>query len=143
MLLLHPTHITLDTTPLPAVTAVAISHKAKSLLTDFTDNGPHPSFADVAQLLTTLTITRHLSEPDDAGAALYPGDQLDLAFTAQRTPDAPHALRYTARIVLTAVESALSETKALAQTITAVAVSTNGSSDPLTIEPVSTLSQGA
>ncbi len=142
MLLLHPTHITLNTTPLPAVTAIAISRKAKSLLTDFTDTGPHPTFADVPERLTTITITRHLPEPDDAGAAISPGDQLDLAFTARRTPDAPHALRFSARIVLTAIESALSESKALAQTITAVAVSTTGSTDPLTIEPVSTLAQG-
>jgi len=143
MLLLHPTQITLDSTPLPAVTAVAISRKAKSLITDFTDNGPHPSFADVAQLLTTITITRHLPQPDDAGASLALGDQLDLAFTARRTPDAPHALRFTARIVITAIESALTDSKALAQTITAVAVSTTSASDPLTIQPVSTLAQGA
>lgn len=143
MLLLNPTHITLNTTPLPAVTAVAISRKAKSLITDFTDTGPHPSFADVPERLTMLTITRHLPQPDDAGASLSLGDQLDLTFTAKRTPDAPHALRFSARIVLTAIESALSETKALTQTITAVAVSTDGETDPLTIEPVSTLSQGA
>lgn len=143
MLLLHPTHITLNTTPLPAVTAIAISRKAKSLLTDFTDTGPHPTFADVPERLTTITITRHLPEPDDAGAALSLGDQLDLAFTARRTPDAPHALRFSARIVLTAVESALSESKALTQTITAVAVSTTGSTDPLTIQPISALAQGA
>jgi hypothetical protein len=143
MLLLNPTHITLNTAPLPAVTAIAVSRKAKSLLTDFTDTGPHPTFADVPERITMLTITRHLLGPDDAGAALSLGDQLDLAFTAKRTPDAPHALRFSARIVLTAIESALTESKALTQTITAVAVSTNGSSDPLTIEPISTLTQGA
>jgi hypothetical protein len=143
MLLLHPTTVTLDSTPLPAVTAIAISRKAKSLITDFTDDGPHPSFADVPERLPTLTITRHLPQPDDAGAALALGDQLDLAFTARRTPDAPHALRFSASIVITAIESALTETKALAQSISAVAISPDSATDPLTIDPVSTLLEGA
>lgn len=143
MLFLHPTTVTLDNAPLPAVTAIAVSRKARSVITDFTDNGPHPTFADVPERLTTIAITRHPSEPDDAAAHLSLGDQLDLAFTARRTPDAPHAMRCSASIVITGVESALTENKALAQTITGVAISSDAESDPLTTEPVSTLSQGA
>ncbi len=143
MLFLHPATVTLDSAPLPAVTAIAVSRKAKSVLTDFSDAGPHPTFADVPERLTTITITRHPPEPDDNAASLALGDQLDLVFTARRTPDAPHALRYSAAVVITGIESALTDSKALVQTITAVAISSDAESDPITLEPVSTQSPGA
>lgn len=143
MLLLHPAAVTLDGSPLPAVTAIAISRKAKSVLTDFTDNGPHPTFADVPERVTTITITRHPPEPDDASSALSLGDQVELVCSAKRAPDAPHAMRISASVVITAIESALTTGKALVQTISAVAVSSSGAADPVTIEPISTLASGA
>ncbi len=143
MLYLHPTHVTLNTTPLPGVESIAVARKAKAVITDFTDDGPHPTFADAPERLTTLTIKRHIPEPDDAFAAIALGDQLDLAFRAARTPDAPHALRISARIVITGAESSVAGQRACAQAITAVAVSTDGGAEPLTVEPVSTLPAGA
>ncbi len=142
MLYLHPTHITLDATPLPGVESIAVTRKAKAVITDFTDDGPHPTFADVPERLTTLTIKRRVPEPDDAFASVALGDEFDLAFRAARTPDAPHALRVSARIVITGVESSVAGERECAQTITAVAVSTDGGADPLTTEPVSTLPAG-
>src|SRR5690606_11231811 len=103
MLFLHPTTVTLDSAPLPAVTAIAVSRKAKSVLTDFTEDGPHPTFADVPERLTTIVITRHPPEPDDGAAHLALGDQLDLVFSARRTPDSPHAMRFSASVVITGV----------------------------------------
>ncbi|MCR9217581.1 MAG: hypothetical protein NXI14_10310 [bacterium] len=143
MLYLHPTHVTLNTTPLPGVESIAVARKAKSVITDFTDDGPHPTFADVPERLTTLIIKRRVPEPDDAFASIALGDELDLAFRAARTPDAPHALRVSARTVITGVESSVASERECAQTITAVAVSTDGDEDPLTVEPVSTLPAGA
>lgn len=142
MLILHPSTVTLDDSPLAGALAIAVSRRAKSLLTDFADTGPHPIFADVPERLTTITITRHVPEPDDSASSLALGAEVDLVFTAQRTPDAPHAMRFSARVVISSIESAMAESKALAQTISAVAISASGSADPLTIEPVSTLAHG-
>ena len=142
MLYLHTTSVTLGSIPLPGVESVAVARKAKAVITDFTDDGPHPTFADVPERLTTLTIKRLVPEPDDAFTQVALGNELDLAFHAARTPDAPYALRVSARIVITGVESSVTGERGCAQTITAVAVSTDGDDDPLTVEPVSTLPAG-
>jgi hypothetical protein len=145
MLFLHPQSVELDGQPLADVRAIAIDRAAARLVECWDDAGPHCTFADAPEQRATLRIAQDLRRADPAGktppdAPPLPGDKASLTFLVARNPSGAARKRVFATIVVTAVKHELhtapsSNTPAATRTITGVAISTAGDTDPIGIEP--------
>ena len=136
MLLPHPNSLTFADTPLPDATLVTIDRAAAKEILDWSDNGPHPIFADVPEQRTTITIVRTLTRGDLA--APRPGEQGDLTFVfsaAGANTDAQRK-RLSATCVVRDIRHELNPAKPggahARQLITLLALSPTGTEDPIT-----------
>lgn len=133
-MLLHPATVAFGTLTLDAVVAVTIDRLAAREAVEFSDAGPHVAFADIPEQRTLITITRRLDRPDLT--ALRPGDQADLSLTAAVGASDAARARLTAPCVALSVRhhlSAAGPRPTALQTITLIAVSTDGAADPITL----------
>lgn len=130
MLWLNPTLVMLGASALDNVEQLAVSRAPHRLATEWTDLGPHLAFADVPEQRVDLRIRRRLT--DSTTLALVPGDRV--AFTARRAPTAGAIgiVEITAQIVILGVDYTLSRSGGPTQLIHAIAISSDGASDPIT-----------
>ncbi len=136
MLFLNPQQVALNDLTLENVEAIAISRKADRLAIDYSDGGAYPVFADVPEQRITLTISRDLlHNDDDIADAAIPGAQFDLTFTTAPNASDANACIYDIPIIITAIEHALARSGRARQTITCLAISEDGETDPITPAP--------
>lgn len=135
-MLLHPTTVTFGTLTLNSIVAATIDRLAARDAVEFGDAGPHVAFADIPEQRTTITLTRRLEAPDLT--ALRPGDQAELTLTAGVGATDAARTRLTATCVVHSVRhqvSVNSPRPTATQTITLLAVSPTGATDPIALTP--------
>lgn len=133
MLFLNPQNVALDGAPLDHVRAIAVSRKAHRLVVEYTDRGPHPSFIDVPEQRTTITITRDLTDGEpQINTTIKPGLQTQLTFTTAPNASDAQTQPFTITVVLTDTEVHLGRDSHATHTIRAIAVSPTGVLDPFT-----------
>jgi len=133
MLVLNPRELTLGGETLEDVVAVVIDRAAERRVVEWSDFGAHPVFADVAELRTTVRVVQQLSAGDLGGVA--PGGEVALEFHTSPTGGHTGRRRVSATIVVTGVSHELSRKRGAVRTIEGVAISADGATDPVTIEP--------
>jgi hypothetical protein len=130
MLILNPRRVTFAGTQWNDVTLVAIDRAATRLAVGYSDNGPHPTFADAPEQRTTVRVVM------DASSGLVaprPGDAGTLSLTTSPTASDAAAQTLTASCVVTRVSHELGLKHTPTRTIEFIALSTNGAADPITI----------
>jgi hypothetical protein len=132
MLILNPREVTFGAAAWPNVTLLSIDRTATRLALNWSDSGPHPTFADAPEQRTDIKV---LIEVDrDEGTTPRPGDQATLSFvTSPTASDATRRCVSTAAVV-TAVNHELSLKRGAIRTIDLVAISPDGTTDPLSIQ---------
>jgi hypothetical protein len=133
MIWLNPETVTIGGVDLGGVRSIAVAHRADKLVVEFSDGGPHPTFADAPEQRTTITLKRAVVSNEDPG--VRPGDEA--VFEARIAPtgaDTP-GVTLSAAVVVTGVASRSDRKSGAEQTIEAVAVSPDGSTDPLAVTP--------
>jgi hypothetical protein len=131
MLILNPRQATFAGAPWPNTTLVAIDRRSTRLALAWSDNGPHPTFADAPEQQTLIQVVMDV-EREDLDAP-RPGDQGTLTFVTSPTASDASRRRLTTTAVITNVTHELSLKRGSIRTISLIALSPDGSDDPITI----------
>ena len=132
MLLRSPRTVTFGTSTWTEIAAVTIDRSTTRLALDHGDAGPHPVFADAAEQATRIKVVQELAS-DDLGAP-RPGELSTLSLTTSpAAADGPRT-RVEAIACVESVTHEVSLRRGTLRTITLVAVSPDGSTDPITTE---------
>ena len=134
MLWIDPDNVTLGDAPLPGVSAITIDRRAERAITEWTDFGPHPTFADVPEQRIAIRIVRTIAPGETV--TIRPGDALALAFRVGASLGASGAKTITASVVIVGVTHAADPKRGMAQTIECIALSSTGAADPIIETPV-------
>jgi len=139
MLALRPNSVTLDSLPLEHVAHIIIDRAAESLIEEWDDTGPHAAFVDVAQQRTTIKVTHTVETGALAGFAVPAppalGASVTLTFETALAGGDGARRRITASAVVTALKHDVTASLTT-RTITLIAASASGTSDPIAIEEV-------
>lgn len=130
MIYLQPRRVTFAGLTLDHVTAVILDRAADLVAVEHSDRGPHVAFVDVPQQRITIRIQR--TPVSDEAGSIRPGDSAALTFRTAPSPASPQSRQISTSAVITAIEHDITTRKGLVQTITAIAVSTDGALDPIT-----------
>jgi hypothetical protein len=132
MIWLQPRIVTLGNDTLRNVQSISVDRFTSKFVEEWSDLGPYAVFADVSQVRLVCRIQRLLDIEDAARlASLTLGSQVTLSFqTAPGTSDA-HRLQIDLTMVLRSVEHDSNPTQGMRQTITGVAISSDGATDPI------------
>ena len=132
MLLLNPRSVVFAGAVWEDVSAIVIDRAAARVIKEWSDLGPHVVLADVPEQVVTVRVVQQVAR-DDVGAPL-PGDSGGLVFhTAPAGGDTPRK-KVSAQCVIADVTHELSLKNGAVRTVKLVAVSTDGSADPVTVE---------
>lgn len=134
MLLLRPTDVRFDGLNWTNVLALAVSRTPEREVVAWNDLGPHPTFADVPERRTTLTIVRAIASDELADPEL--GRQGTLTFTLTRSASDASLRRAAALCVVTSVKYDLAGAGTPRQTITLIALApsaSSGAGEPIVI----------
>ena len=136
MLIVNPDVVRFEAVVWEDVGAVVVDRAASRVVEEWTDFGPHAGLVDAAEIRTTVRVVRRLLS-GDAGAPVL-GTLGELAFyTATGGSDAARR-RVRVRCVLTSVKTELpgvDQARGQAmQTLSFIAASTDGATDPLVVE---------
>lgn len=139
MLIPNPTLVTFGELTLDGVAAITIDRAAGREAVEFSDSGPHVTFADIPEQRTHITVSRRLDRPEFQTPV--PGDQADLSFIAAAGAHDSARTRIRAMCVVREVrhdvnESSRDRAAAARQTLTLIAISPDGATDPITLEPL-------
>lgn len=129
MIWLSPRNVMLGGVTLEHVSAVSLSRRAEKVVVEFGSVGPHVEFADVPEQRVEIEITRTVVDQQDNG--VRPGDAVALRFRTAPSGAGLPVRVVTADVVITGVESKLSARGGAMQTVSCVAVSADGSADPV------------
>lgn len=130
MLLLSPTRVSFGSLVLPNVSSISIDRAASREAIDFSDNGPHPTFADIPEQKVLITILQHLTSSDFA--APLPSSSATLTIHAKPNDSDSGSITLQATTVVRSCTHTLSP-KGATRTISLIALSSNGTTDPITI----------
>lgn len=131
MLILNPRLVKFGPATWPDVTLVAIERDTTRLALEWSDRGPHPTFADAPEQRLTIRIIQDAASGDIDTPR--PGEQQTLTlYTAPTGADARRR-KITAACVITSVAYDLSLTRGTQRRTTLTALSTDGNADPITI----------
>lgn len=141
MLILHPRTVRFGTMAIEQVVAVTLDRTAARDAVEWTDHGPHPTFADVPAVRTTVTLRQQLHREDLAPAAsettpLRPGTQAALTIVTAPAASDQSRRKLTATAVLLSAETQLKggeASPAATRTLTFVLISSDGAAEPCTI----------
>ena len=132
MLLLNPRAVSFAGVAWEDVSAVVIDRSAGRAVREWSDLGPHVVLADVPEQVVTVRVVQQVAR-DDVGSPV-PGVSGDLVFhTAPAGGDTPRK-KVSAQCVVTDVTHELSLKNGAVRTVKLIAVSGDGSADPVTIE---------
>lgn len=134
MLILAPQLVRFDTLEWTDVSLIAIDRLAAREAIEWTDLGPHPTFADVPEQRTTIRIVRRLDRGDLASPV--PGQAGALAFEVSPAATEAGKRTYTAQCIVLSVRHELSagpRGPGAMQTIELVALSSDGAADPFAV----------
>ena len=140
-LILNPDILRFEELVFDHVLSIEVDRAASRTAEDWSDLGPHAALIDTPELRTTIRLTRRLGS-DSLGSAPAPGRLGTLTFYTSPHHSDANRKRIRIRCVITAVEHKLLTAGAkevvtaltAEQTITALAVSTDGATDPITLD---------
>jgi len=134
MLLLNPPLVRFGSHTWTDVALLAIDRTTTRPAEEWSDAGPHPVFADAPEQRTQIRVVRDLLRDDLASHK--PGDQAALTFhTSPTTSDAARRQFTIPAAVITSVTHELATARHARQTITLIALSPDGATDPITSAP--------
>lgn len=133
MIVLRPDTVTLGSHTLDSVQAVAFEREARRLVVEYSDFGAYAAFADVPEVRVIVRITRRVTRSE--ADALKPGDKLTLTVRTAPGLSAAGTQVVTAQVVLTDISWSTDARSGAGATqrISAVAVSSDGDADPVSI----------
>lgn len=138
MLIITPAAVRFDTLTLDDVSLIAIERAAERAVIEWSDFGPHPVFADVPEVRTSVKLSRRVHRGDLA--AIAPGQMGELSFVVSPAGTAAAAKKHAAQCVVMSVKYDLAQPAGSAakgpsavQVIECVAVSASGSAEPFVV----------
>lgn len=139
MLIVDPERVEFDGVEWGGVVAVAVDRAAAGPIVEWTDAGPHPTFADAPEQTVTVRVHRRLSK-NEIGSP-RPGDLGLFRFVAAHAGDASSLVRASASAMVEKVGHRIvggggGGGGVAEQTIQLVALSADGLADPLTLETI-------
>lgn len=135
MIWLNPQTVTLGSTTLDEVSSVSIDENAARLVVEHQDGGPHVVFVDVPEQKIVVKIRRRVVT--DEVLELDLGESLALTMrTAQSGGDGLDGVQVTATVVITDLAYDVDRKRGAELIITAIAVSSDGATDPVTVQIV-------
>lgn len=135
MLILHPREVSFLNVPWKNVTSIVVDRAATKVVADMGDGGPHVVLVDCPEQRVTIRVTMDIAEDTLVSPSL--GVQGVLVFATAPTGVNASRFSVSATAVVTAVSHELSLRKGAVRTVELVAVSSNGTADPITIADVS------
>lgn len=134
MLLLHPREVRFLSTLWRSVTSIVIDRAATRVVAEVGDGGPHVVFADCPQQRVTVRVVMDITEDTLASPAL--GEQGALSFVTAPTGVNGARSRIALQGVVASVTHELSLRRGAVRTVELVAISSDGSADPVTITDI-------
>lgn len=134
MLWIDPDNVTLGTAPLPGVSAITVDRRAERAIVEWTDFGPHPTFADVPEQRIAIRIVRTIAPGETLN--IRPGDALALSFRVGASLGASGAKSIAASVVILGITHAADPKRGMTQAIECLALSSTGAADPIVETPV-------
>lgn len=135
MLITTPTSVRFDTLTLDDVTLIAIERSAERAVVEWSDLGPHPTFADVPEQRITVKLSRRVHRGDLAAPS--PGQMGELSFVVSPQGAAAAAKKHAAQCVVLGVKyelvHAAGKGPSAVQVLELVAVSSSGSAEPFVV----------
>lgn len=131
MLLLNPRMVRFGAEMWQDVSAVVIDRSAARQVVEWSDDGPHVVLADVPEQKVTVRVVQDVAS-DDVDAPT-PGEQGELRFYTSPTAAEGGRRRVSTEAVVLSVTHELSLKKGAVRTVTLVAVSADGATDPISI----------
>jgi hypothetical protein len=129
---LRPTSVSLGTTALHSIESISIDRVALGLVEEWSDLGPYQVFADVARERITCRIVRTLSLDDATRfSSPMPGEQHTLSFRIAPSASDAGRTQIDIPIVIRSVEHDPHPTRGTRVAITAIAISSDGATDPV------------
>ncbi len=132
MLVLNPWLVTFNQQTWQNVTAVLLNRTAAKENVEWSDMGPHVAMADVPEQRITIKVIQTL-DADDLDAA-KPADAGTLTLHTSPAASDARRKRISAQVVITRVEHEISLKRGAVRTVTMVAISTDGLTDPILVE---------
>jgi hypothetical protein len=115
------------------VESVAIERTGEKTIAQWSDDGPHVVLADVPEQRVTVKVGQALQGEDIS--APVPGDEAVLSFETAANSSAADRTTVSLAAVVTGVSYGVTRKSGTARTIELLAVSSDGSSDPVTVTP--------
>lgn len=137
MLILNPRLVTFGTAPFRDVLALTIDREAKRLALEWSDLGPHATFADVPEQVAHVKLVQEVTDGSPDGPK--PGDSATLSFVSSPTgADGDRTRWQSAAVVKSCTHDITTSGRSIGarRTVEFVLVSSNGSTDPISTTPV-------
>lgn len=132
MVILSPETVKFGTSVWDAVVGISLDRAAARQLVEWSDLGPHAVFADVPEERVTVRVVRRLLRT--TMLSLRTGDSAELSATFSPTAGGTQRARLRVTCVVLGVEHDVSPGRGAVQTVTLVAVSSSGATDPIVVE---------
>ena len=134
MLILNPDTVRFGGDLWPHVSSVVIDRAATRLVDDRTDTGPFSTFVDAPEQRITIRIVQELEATDVPGPTLAAAGEFEVLVSPNRS-DAQR-VRIRTQAVISDLRTDLRKPASAARTITLIALSVDGKTDPIQIDPV-------
>jgi hypothetical protein len=131
MLILNPREVSFANDTWPNVTLVAIDRTSTRLAVNWTDNGPHPTFADAPEQRVDVQVVMDV-EREDVDVP-RPGEQGTLTLVTSPTASDAARRQVSMTAVVTGVSHELSLKRGATRTVDLIALSSDGATDPVTV----------
>jgi hypothetical protein len=131
MLILNPRQVTFANENLPNVTLIAIDRTSTRLAVSWTDNGPHPTFADAPEQQVDIKVVMDV-ESEDVDVP-RPGELATLTFVTSPTASDASRRHVSMTAVVIGVSHELSLKRGAVRTVDLIAISTDGAADPISV----------
>lgn len=131
MLILNPRDVAFAGGAWADVKLITINRRGTRVVIDWSDEGPHPTFADVPEQRTDITVVMDVQRGDIDGPR--PGESGVLVFCTSPTTSSGQRRRVEIAGVITNVEHEVSIKGGAVRTVNLVAVSEDGAEDPISI----------
>jgi hypothetical protein len=143
MLILNPTNVKFGANVWSDAISVVVDRNGEKVTLQRGDFGPHNTFVDVPEQRVVIRVTRGLARDDLASPK--PSEQAELVFYSATSGSDSLRKRVRATCVITSVVHEISRAKTgmsgrpgdAVQTITLVALSSDGVADPIVVEDAS------
>lgn len=132
MLVLNPRVVVFDGSTIGEVSLVAIDRSAGREIVEWSDLGPFAVFADVPEVVTEIRVVQRLGT-EDLGS-IVPGVMGELVLYTSRSSGDTLRRRISAGAVLMDVKHELNVDRGTGRVLRFVALSDDGSGDPVTVE---------